>query len=580
MTWKLDKPYSGYNVGQLLGLIQADKEGLTNEEKRKRNLAMGISALLGGVDTRARAKQTKVVNTLNQSKTTDIAKSSKMYDDAEALQTVEESINKYGGGINGALIHYDPEAELAFNVKHEDNLKYFEGSESTNKGRGMKKTWKDSFIKDNLYAQHTDKYTGSDAARISELSEEEYNQPVQDYYSAKVNYENDPANLSLLLRIPRKAKEILGLRTSRDALYDEVLEEEIDFKERDRKINDYRNLYTGQSLTVPKSYTKDTIQGWGMTREEFMDAWYMDEKLNDDYAEVAYKSFAKGEKNLLEYEAVAIGYLTEKSMKDNKIKIDEAIKELESDPEYKEQDKEEQALRRRMATMTALGQDAQKVKLQYDTRVAVNELIQSGAKGYQVPKELADDLDTPDIDEKAESLKKIKAASDLIHKRVWVKARKRALLGLTGDIDWDKERKDYAIQTAGLLYNDVRDEDDKVMNVIFNTRIPTGVSDESKLYGQEYVEGLVEQLYPGDVNKARRQKILQQMLDANYNILGVGGKDDEDGVKKRLEEGTDAYKIILKAQEDYFLHIEDQNIVKHSFMFIQKLKNTSLETSY
>ena len=27
MTWKLDKPYSGYNVGQLLGLIQADKEG-------------------------------------------------------------------------------------------------------------------------------------------------------------------------------------------------------------------------------------------------------------------------------------------------------------------------------------------------------------------------------------------------------------------------------------------------------------------------------------------------------------------------------------------------------------------------
>ena len=112
MTWKLDKPYGGYNVGQLLGFIQADKENLTKKEQLKRNFAMGISALLGGVDTRARAKQTNVVNTLNQSKVTDIAKSSKMYDEAEALQTVEESINKYGGGLDGALIHYDPEAEL------------------------------------------------------------------------------------------------------------------------------------------------------------------------------------------------------------------------------------------------------------------------------------------------------------------------------------------------------------------------------------------------------------------------------------------------------------------------------------
>ena len=102
MTWKLDKPYSGYNVGQLLGLIQADKEGLTNEEKRKRNLAMGISALLGGVDTRARAKQTKVVNTLNQSKTTDIAKSSKMYDDAILL-----SGRKYWYRQEGRLYLYN-----------------------------------------------------------------------------------------------------------------------------------------------------------------------------------------------------------------------------------------------------------------------------------------------------------------------------------------------------------------------------------------------------------------------------------------------------------------------------------------
>ena len=568
MTWKLDKPYSGYTVGQLIGLIQADKENLTNEEKRKRNFAFGISALLGGVDTRARAKQTKVVNTLNQSQTTDIAKSSKMYDDAEALQTVEESINKYGGGLNGALIHYDPEAELAFNVKHKDNLKYFEGSESTNKGREMKKTWKDSFIKENLYAQHTTKYTGSDAARISELSEEEYNQPIQDYYTAKVNYENDPANLSLLLRIPRKAKEILGLRTSRDKLYDKVLEEEIDFKERNRKINDYRNLYTGQPLSVPGSYTKGTIQGWDMTREEFMDAWYMDEKLNDDYAEVAYKSFAKGKKNLLEYEAVALGYLSEKSMKDNETAIENAIQKVEADPEYKKQDEEEKALRRRMATMNALGQNIQKVKLQYDTRVAVNELIQSEAQGYQVPK---DDPDTPDIDE-------AKVASDLIHTRVWAKARKRALLSLTGDIDYEKERTDYIVREQGLLYNDIRDQDEYVTNVINRTQIPTGLN--TKLYGQEHVQKLVEQLYPGDTNKARREKILKQMSDANYNILGTGGEVRDDGTVMKLEEGTDAYKIIKKAQQRYFLHIQGQNLVKHSFMFIQQLKNTPLETPY
>lgn len=141
-------PLSGFTTGQILGEVLQDRQSKDKKAKRRQNIALGVTTLLGLGDATLQAKHNKIIDTLDKSKVTDIAKSSKMYDDALELQTVQESIDSYGGGLDGALVHYDSEAELAFNVKHRPLLEEFE---KTSAGRAKKDEWKRTFIKDNLY---------------------------------------------------------------------------------------------------------------------------------------------------------------------------------------------------------------------------------------------------------------------------------------------------------------------------------------------------------------------------------------------------------------------------------------------
>ena len=211
-------PLGGFTTGQLIGELIQDQQGQDRKTKRKRNLAMGVGLLIGGGDAKLKAENDQVIDKLNKSQVTDIAKSSKMYDDALKLQTVQESIDSYGGGLNGALVHYDPQAELAFNVKHKNQLKYFDDSSATSSAIQVKQDWKNNFIKDNLYKQHQLKYTGADAKRISELSREEYNAPVEEYFSAQINQANDPANKSTVHKGFRKGAKLINIE-----IYTQVL---------------------------------------------------------------------------------------------------------------------------------------------------------------------------------------------------------------------------------------------------------------------------------------------------------------------------------------------------------------------
>ena len=46
-------------------------------------------------------------------------------------------------------------------------------------------------------------------------------------------------------------------------------------------------------------------------------------------------------------------------------------------------------------------------------------------------------------------------AKKLLHTETWAKARRYALLKLTGGIDYDKERTDFITRSSALLYNDM-----------------------------------------------------------------------------------------------------------------------------
>ncbi len=556
-------PMGGFTTGQLVGELIQDQKGQDSKTKRRRNLAMGVSLLLGGGDAMLRNKHQDVINKLDESKVTDIAKNSKMFDDATELQTVQESIDSYGGGLTGALAHYDANAEIAFNTTHKDLVDKFDKTQS---GKEAKQTWKESFVRDNLYKKHQLKYNEADASKISGLSREEFNKPINEYYTAKVDEANNPANKSIIHKGFQKGAEILGFNTKRDRLYENVLEAEINLNKRNEDIDKYRNVYTQQSFTIPKAYTKNTIMEQKMTETEFFQAWEGADR-NPDQAEYAYQEFVKDGMTYEAFEKAQVGYLAEKSTKDNARLMEQAIAKRISDPSYEDLPEEDQAMARRIASVEAMGGDASLVRSQFNVRRSINKLIESGARGY---KQLPDDPLTPNIDEA-----KI-TSPEYLQAQAWAGAQIEAIRKMTGGVNWNTVRTNWVTSAQSGLYNDIRDKTPEVDVAIKNTRIPLGDGPDSKLYGQIYLQEQVEAQYPGKDNEKTRQTILDQFSKSNYNLKATNGGPDSNP----LEDGTPAYDLMMAAQQKYFVHKESQNMVQQSFIYVAELQEENKRLGY
>jgi len=541
-------PMGGFTTGQLVGELIQDQKGQDSKTKRRRNLAMGVSLLLGGGDAMLRNKHQNVINKLDESKVTDIAKNSKMFDDATELQTVQESIDSYGGGLTGALAHYDANAELAFNTTHRNLVDEFDKTQS---GKKAKQTWKESFVRDNLYKKHQLKYNEADASKISGLSREEFNKPINEYYTAKIDQANNPANKSMIHKGFQKGAEILGFRTKEDTLTDKVLEEEIDYNTRNNKINQYRTLFTNNKVQAPAIYTKNSIEGLSMTKQEFFDAWNNDVNLDKNYAEYAFQEFNKTGQTLKDYQTQAISYLAKRSDKDTEVLKDQARNKVMALPDYKDLSVEEQKLRKNVAVITALGGDGRNMQLQADTMALVNELIETEADGYEL---IQDDPKTPNINEAV--------TKELLFSKTWAEVKSEQLRKLTGAIDIKQEQAKFVTQSKVLLYNDIKDRDTRIVESIKTIQIPTGATAASNEFGEGKISRIIESKFADTKNannSQRRESITTKLVEANYNL-------------SNLSEGDEAYNILYQAQEDYYVIQQNQNIVEMSHVYADSLR--------
>ena len=455
---------------------------------------------------------------------------------------------------------------MAFNGAHSNIAKYYDNDNLTQSLKDSKKAWKDSFIKDNLYQRHIDRYKASDAGTVSGLSQEEYNTPVQNYYEAQLDRANNPANLSVLHKGIATTKKLLGMETKADKFNDEVLNNEIAFNRRNKTIDKYRNIYATGSYTIPTRYTKNTIMAQKMTEAEFFQAWEGAER-NPDQAEYSYQEFVKDGMTYEAFEKAQVGYLAEKSTKDNARLMEQAIAKRISDPSYEDLPEEDQAMARRIASVEAMGGDASLVRSQFNVRRSINKLIESGARGY---KQLPDDPLTPNIDEA-----KI-TSPEYLQAQAWAGAQIEAIRKMTGGVNWNTVRTNWVTSAQSSLYNDIRDKTPEVDVAIKNTRIPIGDGADSKLYGQIYLQKQVEAQYPGKDNKKTRQTILDQFAKSNYNLNATNGGEDS----KPLEDGTPAYDLMMAAQQKYFVHKESQNMVQQSFIYVAELQEENKRLGY
>ena len=318
------------------------------------------------------------------------------------------------------------------------------------------------------------------------------------------------------------------------------------------KLKGVRNLFSNTKVEAPSVYTRNTLDGLAMRKDEFFSAWYKDGNLDDDYAEYAFQEFNKTGKTLKDYQTQAIAYLTDRSNKDTEVIKDQARAKAEAMPDYKDLSAAEQKLRKNIAVIEALGGNGNNMRLQAETMAAVNELIDRGAEGYEL---IADDPATPDKDEAAER-------RQLLFANTWAKVKRQQLSKLTGDIDIQNEQANFITQSSVLLFNDIRDKEPRVMEAIKTIQVPTGSTQLSKLFGQEAIQNLIEERFADTNNadnSARRAKINEDLLKSQFSL-------------QELSEGTDAYNLLLEAQTKYYISQQNQNIVEGSFVYAAGLQ--------
>jgi len=356
--------------------------------------------------------------------------------------------------------------------------------------------------------------------------------------------------------------------TKRDKMFDEVRESEINLNKRNETIDKYRNVYTQQSFTIPKAYTKNTIMAEKMTEAEFFKAWEGAAR-NPEQAEYSYQEFVKDGMTYEAYEKAQVGYLVEKSMKDNSRLINQAIAKRKLAPDYEGLIEEDQKMVEEIASVEAIGGNASVTKAHYNIRKSIKQLIDSGAREYQ---QLEDDPLTPDIDEAAIT------TPEYLKAKAWAGAQIEAIRKLTGDVNWNTVRKDWITSSQASLQVAIRDKqrNPEIDTAIKNTRIPLGPNAASQLYGQEYLQEQVEEQYSGKDNEKTRQTILDQFTKSNYNLNATNGGPDSNP----LEDGKPAYDLMMAAQQRYYIHRQSIDMVQQSFIYIQELKAENKRLGY
>ena len=299
-----------------------------------------------------------------------------------------------------------------------------------------------------------------------------------------------------------------------------------------------------------------------MTENEFFKAFG-----DENQAEYAYQDFVKGGMTYASFEKLKVGYLAEKSMKDNNRLMEQAIQKRMLDPSYSDLSEEDQKMAKRIVSVEAMGGDASLIRSQYKVRQSISQLIDSEARGYQ---QLEDDPLTLNINEAD------RTTPEYLQAKAWAGAQLEAIRKLTGDVNWYTVRTNWVTTAQAGLYNDIRDKTTEVDSAIKNIRIPLGKSPASELYGQEYLQKQVEKQYSGKDNEKTRQTILDQFTKSNYNLNATNGEEDS----IPLIDGTPAYDLMFAAQQKYFIHKESQNMVQQSFIYVEELKAENERLGY
>ena len=490
-------------LGQAIGEAITGAENLSDKQKKRRNLALLLTGVIGARDARKEFNVQKTVDALIDSQKLETAKLDRAFNQKEELLTKKKLVNL------SSTEAFRPEAELRFKDAHRDNIEMYTGPNADIAARRAKEQWIQQDIANVLLPHFEKQYKLLNMDEAGSLTREEYLNPSMAYHKARISKETRPENLSVLHKPLTGLRDLFGIER-----YDAEDSRLKSLKEaHEKRLNNVANFnkYDQNNMLAKRAaLTEDDKDKIVLSNEEFRQA-YRNTDLPDELFDEALEDFKTSEgKNWGEFKKITMNLTANKSEKLIDSKIDDAMDlynyglEIQKRIKYKDGTKEID-----WDKTKELDNGISEAAYNAQRTARIGQVMGVSSSAMKATAEIYDLLDSSEYKELSEEAKDEVVQihlKEVVERKIYGKSRTDFIRGFVNS-------------ASARYYDDIRREDSSVLNGISTYR----------LNREEYTK-FINKLKKENLDANTLETIYEQMQKRNHLA--------------DLDEQSDAYGII------------------------------------
>ena len=504
-------------LGQAIGEAITGAKNLSDEQKKRRNLAFLLTGFIGARDARKEFNVKKTVDKLIDSQKLETAKLDRAFNQKEELLTKKKLVNL------SSTEAFRPEAELRFKDAHRDSIDMYIGPNVGVAARRAKEQWIQQDIANVLLPHFEKQYKLLNMDEAGSLTREEYLNPSMAYHKARISKETRPENLSVLHKPLTGLRDLFGIER-----YDAEDSRLKSLKEaHEKRLNNVANFnkYDQNNMLAKRAaLTEDDKDKIVLSNEEFRQA-YRNTELPDELFDEALDDFKTSEgKNWGEFKKITMNLAFNKAEKLIDSKIDDAMDlynyglERQKRIKYKDGTKEID-----WDKTKELDNGISEAAYNAQRTARIGQVMGVSSSAMKATAEIYDLLDSSEYKELSEEAKDEVVQihlKEVVERKIYGKSRTDFIRGFVNS-------------ASARYYDDIRREDSSVLNGISTYR----------LNREEYTKF---------INKLKKEN-----LDAN-TLETISEQMQKRDHLAGLDEKSDAFGIIYKKLKE--LHRDQHNL--------------------
>ena len=490
-------------LGQAIGEAITGAKNLSDEQKKRRNLAFLLTGFIGARDARKEFNVKKTVDKLIDSQKLETAKLDRAFNQKEELLTKKKLVNL------SPTEAFRPEAELRFKDAHRDSIDMYIGPNVGVAARRAKEQWIQQDIANVLIPHFEKQYELLNMDEVGSLTKEEFLNPSMAYHKARISKETRPENLSVLHKPLTGLRDLFGIER-----YDAEDSRLKSLKEaHEKRLNNVANFnkYDQNNMLAKRAaLTEDDKDKIVLSNEEFRQA-YRNTDLPDELFDEALEDFKTSEgKNWGEFKKITMNLTANKSEKLIDSKIDDAMDlynyglEIQKRIKYKDGTKEID-----WDKTKELDNGISEAAYNAQRTARIGQVMGVSSSAMKATAEIYDLLDSSEYKELSEEAKDEVVQihlKEVVERKIYGKSRTDFIRGFVNS-------------ASARYYDDIRREDSSVLNGISTYR----------LNREEYTK-FINKLKKENLDANTLETIYEQMQKRNHLA--------------DLDEQSDAYGII------------------------------------